>query len=60
MIGKKIIIKARVSLFLSKNVFSEFPGGSAETNLTNIHEDPGLVPGPTPWVKDLALPWAVV
>ena len=30
--------------------------GSAETNPTNIHEDVGLIPGPTQWVKHLTLP----
>ena len=34
--------------------------GSAEINLTSIHDDMGLIPGPTLWIKDPVLSRAVV
>ena len=34
--------------------------GSAETNLTSMHENASSIPGLTYWAKDLVFPWAVV
>ena len=35
--------------------FMEFPLWSVVMNLTSIHEDMGLIPGPNHWIKDLML-----
>ena len=43
-----------------KNSTGSSCSGSAEANPTSIHKDAGLIPSPCQYIKDPALPWAVV
>ena len=47
------------SFNFSGSVYGSSCCDSAVMNLTHIHEDVGLIPGLTQWVKDLVLSQAV-
>ena len=45
---------------LKIQIFRSLLGGSAVMNPAHVHEDTGSIPGLDWWVKNLALPWAMV
>ena len=54
------ILNSDIELSSHKTEMRSSHCGSLVMNLTGIHEDAGLTPGFTQWIKDLALPLAVV
>ena len=50
----------QTTIYKNTTVVGSFCPGAAEMNPTRNHEVEGSIPGLTHWVKDLALPLAMV
>ena len=47
-------------ILILRIIFGSSCHGLVVMNPADIHEDVGSIPGLAQWLKDLALPWAVV
>ena len=58
--NKEGSVSQESALFKNQKKSSHPCRGSAVMNQPNVHGDAGLILGLPQWIKDLALPWAVV